>query len=92
MTEALLIKQFINYVAHKLPDAENIDIGFISQIVGGASRQTFRIELNYTINGEKVSRRVILRREFKSGIIDTETKTEWEAYRAFSIQRCRFPN
>jgi len=83
MTEEKVVEQFKAYVSHRLPDAENIDIGFIAPIFGGASRQTFRIELNYSINGEPVSRRVILRREFESGIIETKTTTEWDAYSAF---------
>jgi len=83
MTEEKVVEQFKAYVSHRLPDAENIDIGFIAPIFGGASRQTFRIELNYSTNDEPVSRRVILRREFESGIIETKTTTEWDAYSAF---------
>ncbi len=83
MKEEALIARFKDYVAHKFPAASDIDIGLFRMIVGGASRQTFRLELNYTLHGERLSRRLILRREFDSGIIDTRTRTEWEAYRAF---------
>ncbi len=83
MSEDKLNKQFKSYVSHKIPLAQNIEIGCINQIFGGASRQTFSIELNYTFEGKKVSQRVILRREFESGIIDTSTATEWEAYKGF---------
>ncbi len=83
MTNEHVAEQFKAYVAHKLPDATNIVIGFILPVFGGASRETFRIELNYSLNDEQVSRRVILRREFASGIVESQTRTEWEAYKAF---------
>lgn len=83
MTETETAEQFKRYVAYRLPEAMNIDIPFISTVFGGASRQTFRIELNYTIGGKEHSQRVILRREIETGIIDTKTTTEWEACRAF---------
>jgi len=83
MTKEQIVEKFKAYVAHKLPDARNIDFGHFIQIFGGASRQTFRVELNYTIDGEQKSRLVILRCEFSSGIIETNTRTEWEAYRAY---------
>ena len=83
MTNEHVAEQFKAYVAHKLPDATNIVIGFILPVFGGASRETFSIELNYSLNDEQVSRRVILRREFASGIVESQTRTEWEAYKAF---------
>ncbi len=83
MSEDKLKKQFQTYVSHQMPKAENIEIGFINPIFGGASRQTYSIELNYTLDGKNVSQRVILRREIKSGIVETSCATEWEAYNAF---------
>jgi len=83
MTETEIAEKFKSYVSYRLPEARNIDIGFISPIFGGASRLTFRIELNFTMDGKKNSQRVILRREIETGIIDTKSRTEWEAYRAF---------
>jgi len=55
----------------------------VNPIFGGASRQTFSLELNYVMQGKPVSERVILRREFESGIIETSVNTEFDAYRAF---------
>ena len=83
MTKDQIVDKFKAYVAHKLPDAKNIDFGHFIPIFGGGSRQTFRVELNYTMDGEQTSRPIILRREFSSGIIETNTRTEWEAYRAY---------
>lgn len=83
MTETELIESFKAYVASQMPDAENFEIGLVNPIFGGASRQTFSLELNYTRKGEAVSQRIILRREFESGIIQTSINTEFDAYQAF---------
>jgi aminoglycoside phosphotransferase (APT) family kinase protein len=91
MTEQKNIEQFKSYVFHKMPEAKNIEIGFVTPIFGGASRQTFRIELKYTLNDKPNIRRIILRREFEFGIIETKTITEWEAYRAFYRTRIPVP-
>ena len=91
MTETEIAEKFKSYVSYRLPEARNIDIGFISPIFGGASRLTFRIELNYTMDGKQNSQRVILRREVETGIIDTKSRTEWEAYKAFYGTDVRSP-
>jgi aminoglycoside phosphotransferase (APT) family kinase protein len=84
MKEADVAKQFEAYVAHRMPEASRIEINSVLPIVSGASRQTFSMQLNVQTEVTKTSRHVILRREFESGIIDTKTRTEWEAYRAFA--------
>jgi aminoglycoside phosphotransferase (APT) family kinase protein len=75
--------RFKAYVSHKIRDAQNIEIGTVNKIFGGASRETFSIGLNYKLKAEEVSQRVILRREFEDGIIETDTTTEFNAYKAF---------
>ena len=83
MSDEKVIEQFKAYAAYRMPEAKKIEIGFMTPIFGGASRQTFRIELKCTVDNKPVVNRMILRREFESGIIETKTITEWEAYRAF---------
>jgi len=83
MTEERVADQFKAYISHRMPEATRIEINSVRPIVGGASRQTFSIQLNVQTKDTQISRQVILRREFESGIIDTKTRTEWEAYRAF---------
>ena len=84
MTEDQVVQQFKAFMAHRIPDASHIEIRDVKPIFGGASRETFAMEIEITQKTSKISRRIILRREFDSGIIDTQTKTEWEAYRAFA--------
>lgn len=83
MLESEIVDRFKAYVSHKIPDAQNIEIGTVNQIFGGASRETFSIGLSYKQKDEEVSQRVILRREFEHGIIETDTVTEFNAYKAF---------
>ncbi len=83
MTETEVAEKFRAYVSYRLPEASNIDVHFVSTVFGGASRLTFRIGLSYTLGGKEHAHRVILRREIETGILDTKTTTEWEAYRAF---------
>ena len=78
-----LIEPFKAYVSERMPEARDIEIGLVNAIFGGASRQTYSLELSYVLQDKPVSRRVILRREFASGIIQTTIDTEFEAYRAF---------
>lgn len=83
MSEDKLAEQFKAYVSHQIPEAQGIEIGFMNPIFGGASRHTYSVELNYTLDGGEISQRVILRLEATSGIVDTRTKTEWDACLAF---------
>jgi aminoglycoside phosphotransferase (APT) family kinase protein len=84
MVEEKITEQFKQFLKVKNPDATRIDIGSVRQIFGGASRQTIAMELKITKKTSSISRKVILRREFGKGIIDTKTRTEWDAYIAFS--------
>ena len=83
MTEEEMVERFKAYVARKMPQVEDVEIGDVKPIFGGASRQTYSLELNYVMKGDPVSERVILRREFESGIIETSVATECDACRAF---------
>ena len=83
MTEEQIVEQFKAFLAYRVPDASRIEIRNVRPIFGGASRETFAMEIEITQKTSKISRKIILRREFDSGIIETETRTEWDAYRAF---------
>jgi len=75
--------QFAEYVTHQMPMAKDISIEDILQIHGGASRQTYSLTLKYSQRREHLKRRIVLRREFKTGLIETESATEYNAFKAF---------
>jgi aminoglycoside phosphotransferase (APT) family kinase protein len=77
-------EQFNAYVCRRIPDAENIIVNNIRRFYGGASRETFRLDLSYSIKSQKVVQPLILRLEAEQGgLVETETKNEFNAYKAF---------
>jgi aminoglycoside phosphotransferase (APT) family kinase protein len=78
-----LASRLAAYVAHRLPDAQDIQVTGFDRIFGGASRETYRFALSYRVGAETVSRRLILRRDPPGSLIETERAVEFEAYRAF---------
>ncbi len=81
MTE--LQQRFEAYVAHVLPEAADVRVEGLSRIHGGASRETYRLQLRYRTGDAEVKRRLILRRDPPGSLIDTDRRNEFNAYRAF---------
>ena len=80
---ASLEERLAAYIAHVLPEAENVRVGSLERIFGGASRETSRFELRYDEAGKAVTRQLILRRDPPGSLIETERAVEFAAYRAF---------
>jgi aminoglycoside phosphotransferase (APT) family kinase protein len=80
---ALTPDRIAGYIAAKLPHARNIVVDSLAQIVGGASRETYRFRLAYDGPDGAVERKLILRRDPPDSLIDTERAIEFAAYRAF---------
>jgi len=80
---ASLEERLAAYVASKLPAARDLRVAELDRIFGGASRETYRFVLSYTAEGQRVSRRLILRRDPPGSLIETERAVEFGAYRAF---------
>ena len=74
-----IIEAFKAFLKLRNPDATQVEIKSVRSIYGGASRQTFAMEIVISHKTAAISRKVILRREFEAGIIDTKTRTEWDA-------------
>jgi aminoglycoside phosphotransferase (APT) family kinase protein len=72
-------KRFVIYLRKHWGDA--IELITIEQIPGGASRETYRVRVR-TGTGE---RSVILRRDPKTSLIDTERSVEYRTYQAVHI-------
>jgi len=76
--ERKLGEEFLNYYSD-LTDREYSLIE-INRIFGGASKETYRINL---LDSEQEEIRLIYRRSQKSSLIETEQLTEYSAYSAF---------
>lgn len=71
--------QFATYFAAQTPAARNVEITSISRIHGGASRQTYAIDLHYEDADGPQSKSLILRRDPPDSLIDTERRIEFAA-------------
>jgi aminoglycoside phosphotransferase (APT) family kinase protein len=71
------------YLRHRLPQAGDVSVEDVVRIHGGASRETYRLTAHYRENGNSVTRRLILRRDPTSSLIETERQAEFSAYSAF---------
>lgn len=74
---------FARYLGDQLPDARDVSVTDVRRIHGGASRETYRLTAGYERAGSRVEQGMILRRDPKSGIIETQRATEFDAYTAF---------
>lgn len=82
MLESELAERFARYAAFHLPGARNVSVAAINRIHGGASRQTYSIDLAYEdATGPKV-KGVILRRDPPDSLIDTERRVEFAAIKS----------
>ncbi|MBD3646374.1 MAG: phosphotransferase family protein, partial [Pseudomonadales bacterium] len=57
-----------------------VEVDEVEKIFGGASRETFRLRAFWEEDGEPQIRRLILRRDPLTSLIDTERELEYNAY------------
>ncbi|MGB3626729.1 MAG: phosphotransferase family protein [Henriciella sp.] len=82
MTLDELASKFAGYAEAHIPGARNLSVSAISRIHGGASRETYSIDIAYEdATGPKV-KGVILRRDPPDSLIDTERRVEFAAIRS----------
>ena len=81
-----LSKSFLSYY-NKLSREEHSLLG-IERIFGGASRETYKIQLE---DSQKREERLVLRLSQDSSLIETEQKTEYLAYSAFQDSNVPVP-
>ena len=72
------------YLAHRMPDAENVAVGNLARIHGGASQETFRFSASWIRNDRKHDSKLILRRAPESGLVVAERDLEFAVYSALS--------
>jgi aminoglycoside phosphotransferase (APT) family kinase protein len=78
-----LAERFAAYVAHRWPDASEVQVDELTRIHGGASRETYRLRLRCRRGSEAQEHRLILRRDPSGSLIETERAVEFRAYQAF---------
>jgi aminoglycoside phosphotransferase (APT) family kinase protein len=78
-----LARRFARYVEQQLPGAQDVRVQRIARIHGGASRETYRVRVDYLRDGVREERGLILRRDPPGSLIETDRRVEFAAYRAF---------
>ncbi|MEL7452466.1 MAG: phosphotransferase family protein [Pseudomonadota bacterium] len=84
-----LAERFAAYVQDELDGASNVEVTMLARIHGGASRETYSIDLSYKQGDTAVARGVILRRDPPDSLIHTERKVEFAAIQ--SVQHADIP-
>ena len=82
---------FAAYVVNRLSDVSEVEVSGVDRIHGGASRETYRLRLAYTRDGQRFERPLILRKDPPASLIETERDTEFAAYSAFYGTRVPVP-
>jgi aminoglycoside phosphotransferase (APT) family kinase protein len=70
------------YLAARVPAASNIVIGRVERVGGGASRETWLVDAEWTEHGERVVRPLIIRRDPTASVLETNRRTEFDVLRA----------
>jgi len=78
-----LAARFAAYLAARWTDASSVEVTGVQRIYGGASRETYRTVARVKLPKGIEERRMILRRDPESSLIETERTTEFDAYSAF---------
>ncbi len=70
------------YLATRLPSAKDIVITRLERTGGGASRETWLVDAEWTENGTRAVRPLIIRRDPTASVLETNRRIEFEVLRA----------
>ena len=80
--DQLLAEKVSAYLGARMEGASDLRVVSLKRIHGGASRQTYSIDITYTEDGAERAKGIILRRDPVDSLIDTERKVEFAAIRS----------
>jgi aminoglycoside phosphotransferase (APT) family kinase protein len=73
------------YFSSRLPDAHDVEVTKIFRIPGGASRETWSVDLRWLEGGGKERRQgFIIRRDPEASLVDSDRRVEFDFYRSFA--------
>ena len=72
------------YFGARLPDAHDVEVTRLYRIPGGASRETWSVDLRW-LEGNRTERRqgFIVRRDPEASLVDSDRRLEFDFYRSF---------
>lgn len=82
--DAQLAEQFAAYAESQIDGASNMHVTHLTRIHGGASRQTYAIDISYETAQGAVTKELICRRDPPDSLIDTSRKVEFAAIQSMA--------
>lgn len=82
MSEDELAEKFAAFLETRIPGASNTRVTQISRIHGGASRQTYSVDVTFDDESGPQTKGMILRRDPPDSLIDTERRVEFAAIKS----------
>ncbi|MBV1687315.1 phosphotransferase family protein [Novosphingobium sp. G106] len=73
-----------DYLAHRMPEASDVQVDDLARIHGGSSQETFRFRARWRQAGRIEERRLILRRAPEAGLVNAERDLEFTVYSALA--------
>ena len=70
------------YLAARLPGATDVEITRLERTGGGASRETWLVDAQWTEQGQRVLKPLIIRRDPTASVLETDRRIEFEVLRA----------
>ncbi len=84
-------ERLARYLAHRMPEASDLEISGLTRIHGGASRETYRCTARWQEHGLDYERGLVLRRDPVGSLIETERSVEYAAYATFQDSEVPVP-
>ena len=79
-----LESRLADYLAHRMPEARDVQVDDLARIHGGSSQETFRFRARWGQAGRREDRRLILRRAPEAGLVNAERDLEFTVYSALA--------
>ncbi|HEY6394143.1 MAG TPA: phosphotransferase, partial [Candidatus Binataceae bacterium] len=84
-------KRLTEYLRRKMPSARELAVVDLKRISGGASRETYSLNIEWIEEGERRSRPLIARRDPTGGLLKTDREREFRVIQAMYRAGLRVP-
>ncbi len=84
-------ERLTRYLSSKMPQAADLRVVDLRRIAGGASRETYSFDIEWTENGERRSRPLIARRDPTGGLLKSEREREFKVLAAMHRAGLKVP-
>ncbi len=80
----LSAKQIAAYLEERIPGAQGLSVSGVARIPGGASRETWSCDAEWTEGGAPVRRGFIIRRDPTGSLLETDRQVEFRIYQVMA--------